>query len=195
MSKPGTLENYFTPVRDTPKRRRSNSTPPECSKKQLIKEMSPSKKIGDFTPDEFSKMIELTMDKKLQNVATKEDIAVIKGAIDSVVEENCRLKEEVAQLKHDTRVLKDQVNESRNLLTRNKLIIRGLKVPVGTSLVNAVLDLVVNVLKVANVNIVQTFILGKPSTNKPGLILVEFATYKDVIEIYKNVSKLKGTGL
>ena len=140
-------------------------------------------------------MIESTMDKKLQNVATKEDIAVMKGSIDIVVEENRRLKDEVAQLKQDTRVLREQVNESRNLMTRNKLIIRGMKVPEGMLLTNAVLDLLENVLKVADVNIVQTFFLGKPLLNKPSLILVEFATYKDVIRIYKNVNKLKGTGI
>ena len=194
MNKSGTLEDYFTPIRDTPKRRRSNSTPPECSKKFLVEEMSP-KKIGDFTPDEFAKMIESTMDKKLQNIATKEDIAVMKGSIDMVVEENRRLKEEVAQLKYDTQILKDQVNESRNLLNRNKLIIRGMKVPPGALLIDAVKNLIEVVLKVEHINIVQAFVLGKPTEARPCLILAEFASYRDVMNIYQNVSKLKGTGI
>ncbi|KAF6198374.1 hypothetical protein GE061_008122 [Apolygus lucorum] len=157
--------------------------------------MSPSKKIGNFTPDEFAKIMESTMDKKLQNVATKEDIALMKGSIDAVVEENRLLKEEITHLKQVTQVLKTQVNESRNLLNRNKLIIRGLKLPAGQTLVEAVLDLFVNVLNVASVRIVQTFILSKSDPNKSGLILVEFESYKDVMAIYKNVNKLRGTGI
>ncbi|KAF6205134.1 hypothetical protein GE061_019301 [Apolygus lucorum] len=156
---------------------------------------SSGKKVGDFSPDEFAKMMEACMEKKLVNVATKEDLATLKSSIDAVAEENRQLKNEVAKLKLDTQLLRAQVNESRNLINRNKVVVRGMKVPEGMLLEAAVLDLFVNGFKIETVSIIQAFEIRRKAESSSGLIIVEFASYKDVLNVFKNVNKLRGMGI
>lgn len=162
--------------------------------KRKVKEVSPeqinSKRCDmGLSKEEYTTIMSDLLDAKLQNVATKDDIATVKVDI-AVLSEECKQLKEAAEIsRRKEQMLAIELKTIQMHIRKNNLIFRGVKSsadPVQRQQI--VVDFCKTKLGVNVVDIQRTIQLGKNN-----VILAEFNKDSCVQDILQNTSKLKGS--
>ncbi|KAF6204818.1 hypothetical protein GE061_018980 [Apolygus lucorum] len=148
---PQTLDKYLqrgnknnnTPPRNNNTPKRPRSSPEEGSGREKR-----ANKMGNGNDDALLVKFSTLLDTKMSNLATKDDITVIRTEIQSLREENNLLRKEVAELKTAAEHRDRRVEFLEMNARRNNLVLRGLTVRQGDNLQDVVQKFFTEVLKI-----------------------------------------------
>ncbi|XP_039284150.1 uncharacterized protein LOC120351331 [Nilaparvata lugens] len=180
--------NKYLTVRGE-KRERGESESPENS--------PVTKKGCDIKNDELLRSIETTieklLDRKLKELATKEDVSGITKTLNTLTLENDLLKKDVQRLKAENIRVLNRLDRYEDRSRRNNLIFRGMKFNSNEDCREKVKDFCENVLKCdKQVHVNRAHILGKKRDNAP--IIAHIPQDHDINSIMDKTKNLKGTG-
>lgn len=188
------LEKFFSPITDqTPKRRRSKSSPEEinCEKEKNIK-LRRGEKM-DLTIENISSLLDTKFEVFRSLLPTKNDFKTLETKIDALVAENNGLKREIQEMK----LRENKINDTLEILiNRNKvrnLVFRGLENDRSKNSMETVEEICGKVLGVENAQVSRVSELGKESIKK--VVIAEFKNEDATYDILRNSSKLKGSGI
>lgn len=117
-----TIDNFFTP-RQKKRKERSSITPEEDLHGGMDQDATGQQTRGQLL-DDIGKLL----DKKLANLVTKQDIALLTKQIEELKEENEALKIEVVKLKDREVRIASKLIDLESRARRNNLIFRGIHV-------------------------------------------------------------------
>lgn len=164
--------------------------PPNIKRKvvEVSPEQTQSKRHDmGLTKEEYTKIMSELLDVKLQNVATKDDIATVKTDIISIKEECSVLKAAVDSAKKREQLIVSELKNLQIQIRKNNLVFRGINSnPDPDEMKNAIIVFCKENLGVDNLDIQRVSQLGKNN-----VILVEFAKFSCVQQILRNTIKLK----
>lgn len=156
---------------------------------------SPVIKSPDTSMDEIISKLDQLLDRKLKNIATKEDLSVISKEVNALRTENQGLKKEMDALKSNSFELHQTVRNQQKKLEilekkakRNNVVVSGLAGGTYNEITAEIDDILANVLNV-EVKRLHVSKLNKEGTR----CCVELETTKESQLILKNSGKLKGT--
>lgn len=179
------IENYFTTA-GTAKRNRSQSSPEQL---QNFKKMPKTEDQSNLTAI-VKRLTE--MDKKLGDLATKDDIQLVLSDISGLRDENRELKEKLSSLERQNCEMRAKLNELEDRNRRNNLVFRGLKKTNERDWAEVIKNFCVKLLGARNdIWINRAHPLGRMKEN--ALIIAHFPDDRDISYILKNSKKLKGS--
>lgn len=180
------------------------------SAKRMLVDTSPEdvnstesqKLVGNVQLSELMKMMQLSMEavmeNKLQNVATKSDIAEIKNHIADIDDkfkelkaENDAMRSEIAELKADKEKGQEQILRLVEQSKRKNLFVKGIMMKGSPK--RSVEYFFKNTLKLADVKVISARAIYS-SRNKINTI-VEMQDEEMVRQVLKNTNKLAGTNI
>uniref|UniRef100_T1HVY7 RRM domain-containing protein n=1 Tax=Rhodnius prolixus TaxID=13249 RepID=T1HVY7_RHOPR len=139
------------------------------------------------------KLMLKSMSEQMSQLATKDDLIKIDEKINYAISGFEKVKEELVVIKAENKQLKEKLADLENKSRRNNLIFRG--IPESTDYRKVVHELCGSLLGLTSeVNIVQAFPIGRSRTGRR-VVLVEFASYKDVLLIMSSMHKAKNTDI
>lgn len=90
-------------------------------------------KVGELTQAQLMAGLSSLLDLKLSKLATKEDLINLSKKVETLETENKLLREELASIKRQERLVLDKVVDLESRSRRNNLIFKGMKVPQNTT--------------------------------------------------------------
>lgn len=159
------------------------------------------KSVGNMEVEELMSVMKSTMnnllEEKIANLPSKTDIEEIKSGIalnskeiNELRQENIKLKEEIATLKHVQEEDKSTIRWLEHQIKNNKLVFKGVMVEANP--MNSVMKICVEKLKVQP-QIKSARILAK--SNYYHTIIAEFDSEETVLQILRSTKNLAGTKL
>lgn len=184
-----------------PTKRTLSQTSPEDSEKELKKRNSSTSRtmgsslVGNMSIQELMEAIGTMMETKLVNIATKEDICILKKEVEAVRGECDALKEQVKALKEANMELKQKLDYNESREKKCNLIFRGL--PETDHLTS---DIIKTFCKESlriekELFIKNAFRLGKKVGARARPILVEFIMQEDVKVILDSKESVKNSSV
>lgn len=193
------ITHYFLPEtpRSGKRKERSQSSPDligESFKKALLesdnkvnKEMS----LKNLSSEDFFRQL----DKRLEKLATKTDLAELHISIGKLTTDNENMKTEMAAVKRREAEILKMMDDLENRSRRNNLVFRGIRNSGSTDFENLVKSFCVSVLGCGEdivINRAHTLNIRTKDGNLP--IIAHIPRDKDIHAIFQNVKKLRGTG-
>lgn len=151
-----------------------------------------------MSPITNQQLFDLLQEVKAQNNAIKTDVAVIKEVLANFRQTIDELENKVSVLETDNTDLRQTLKVLEESQRRNQIVIFGINEEVEDSLERRILDFFSNILlvNIHSQDIDNIYRVGKKDnkSHKERPIVVRFTRFLTKKLIFKNLSKLKGTG-
>lgn len=150
--------------------------------------------VGQTSNEELLQAIGEMMDRKLDNIATREDVKNLHQELTAVRDECDALRAEVRRLSDSNLCLQMKMEAAEKREKKNNLVIRGL--PENDQDPSEIVKkLCKERFAIDNVMIKNSFRLGRENADKKRPILVEFVMQDDIRNILTCKGNLKDTGV
>lgn len=168
-------------------KKRLNQSPEEPPSPKKLSKMT-ANEVGRMDIEELMDAMGQLLDKKLEHLATKEDV---QKEMQVLRDENEGLKKSVEILHNRGSQLEARIESLENLARKNNIIVYGIPKH-SSNIPNNVTKFCEEVMGVRNINIHRAHYIGKPEKNA---VLVELASSNEVSTILSKGRSLKNTGV
>ncbi|KAF6203716.1 hypothetical protein GE061_002049 [Apolygus lucorum] len=192
------LDEFFSPVNTNPlakrKERTSDSETDTPSKRLNLP--NPNKMLSEQDKSDlinrFSDVMDSKIEKLKNEIPSKEDMTVISQTIASIVDENTKLKEEVAVLRKELSVVKDKMKQIDYRCRGDNLIFTGLRLDREANLHEAVTSFIRNELGILEDPMIGDVVHLSDATGGP--LKVKFLRGSFIAKIFARTRRLRDTG-
>lgn len=153
--------------------------------------------MGDTDNAPNGEILNLLRDIVAQNKEIKQDIKEIKQGLEKHTETIEKLKSKINELEIENSEVKKKLFITQRKIKKNNIVVFGLADDEETDIKIQIKDLATNRLGIAleEIDIDNIYRIGTKKGDKPRAVIVEFVRNIKKQEIFKNVTKLKGSGI
>lgn len=182
------------------KRGRQLLSPPSPGTESIHKKQNCGKMPADMSVRELSEMLsakidglELKMDRKIENLATKQDLKMFAEDVQMLKDSNEAIKVTLAELTSERDDYRQKFEQMDRNMRRKNIIIKGLIYNGNVN--NAVKDLFASKMKIDEpIDVDEARLIGR-KTGQHSVILVRLMREETIRRIFSNIKNLVGAGI